>query len=73
MTPHPNPNQVGATSTVIRAGTLKGGGSGDTANGSGDPSLLVGEVFYKLGQQAATPYPGPSPTLNPDPITLTQP
>jgi hypothetical protein len=43
--------EVGATSTVIRAGTLKGGGSGDTANGSGDPSLLVGEVFYKLGQQ----------------------
>lgn len=43
--------EVGATSTVIRAGTLKGGGSGDIANGSGDPSFLAGDVFYKLGQQ----------------------
>lgn len=41
---------MGASSTVIRAGTLKGGGSGDTANGSGDPALLAPE-FYKLGQQ----------------------
>jgi len=41
---------IGATSTVIRAGTLKGGGSGDIANGSGDPTLLTPE-FYKLGQQ----------------------
>ena len=48
--------EVGATSTVIRAGTLKGGGSGDTANGSGDASLLVGEV-QQHGQSALLAVP----------------
>ena len=50
---------AGAAWTVIRAGTMKGGASGDagfttddglTPSTGGEPSFLTGE-FYKLGQQ----------------------
>jgi len=41
--------EVGAQRTVIRAGTLKGGGCGDPT--SGGDSALLSEVFYTLGQQ----------------------
>jgi len=43
---------LGASSTIIRAGTLKGGGSGDAAReeGGGEPTFL-NPAFYQLGQQ----------------------
>lgn len=44
---------AGATYTVIRAGTLKGGASASSntpEGGAGEPTLLTPE-FYKLGQQ----------------------
>jgi len=43
---------VGAASTVIRAGTLKGGGSGDASreDGGGERSFL-NPAFYSMGQQ----------------------
>lgn len=42
---------VGAAWTIIRAGTLKGGGKGDAdGGGGGEPSFLT-PAFYKLGQQ----------------------
>jgi hypothetical protein len=44
--------EVGAAATVIRAGTLKGGASGDSTNpgGSGEPTFLD-PIYYKSGQQ----------------------
>jgi len=42
--------EVGASWTVIRSGTLKGGGCGDPTGGSGDPNLLS-TTFYTMGQQ----------------------
>ena len=42
--------ECGASYTTIRAGTLKGGGSGDVDSGSGEPTFLD-NTFYSLGQQ----------------------
>jgi len=42
--------EVGATMTTIRAGTLKGGASGDKDGEGGEKSFL-GQFFYTLGQQ----------------------
>lgn len=42
--------EVSASHTIIRVGTLKGGGCGDPAGGGGDRSFL-NEYFYTLGQQ----------------------
>ena len=44
---------VGAASSIIRAGTLKGGAVGGSIgdeNGGGDPRFL-NSYFYQLGQQ----------------------
>lgn len=45
-------DDIGAGLTVIRAGTLKGGGCGDKASeeGGGEPTFL-NKFFYTLGQQ----------------------
>jgi len=44
--------EVGAEYTVVRAGTLKGGGSGDSlSGGGGDARFLEPNFFYSLGQQ----------------------
>ena len=43
--------EAGASVTVVRAGTLKGGASGDAlSGGTGEPTFLNPE-FYKMGQQ----------------------
>jgi len=43
--------EVGAATTVVRAGTLKGGACGDSlSGGSGEPAFL-NPYFYSLGQQ----------------------
>jgi len=44
--------EVGAEYTIVRAGTLKGGGSGDAlSGGGGDARFLEPSFFYGLGQQ----------------------
>lgn len=42
---------AGASVTIIRAGTLKGGASGDTLNGGGGEPRFLNTPFYELGQQ----------------------
>lgn len=39
------------TTTFVRAGTLKGGGSADCANGGSGVSTFLNPYFYTLGQQ----------------------
>jgi len=44
-------SKIGVTHTIIRAGTLKGGASGDVLNGGGGCADFLNPVFYKFGQQ----------------------
>jgi hypothetical protein len=45
--------ELGASTTVIRAGTLKGGASGDSAIGGSGEASFLNTFFYSLGQQDA--------------------
>ena len=43
--------EVGASSTIIRAGTLKAGASGDSLSGGGGEPMFLNPEYYKAGQQ----------------------
>jgi len=42
---------LGASATVIRAGTLKGGASGDAVSGGSGEAMFLNPSFYRYGQQ----------------------
>jgi hypothetical protein len=43
--------EVGASTTIIRAGTLKGGASGDALMGGAGEPMFLNPAFYTIGQQ----------------------
>mmetsp|Transcript_25494 Transcript_25494/g.64806 ORF Transcript_25494/g.64806 Transcript_25494/m.64806 type:complete len:309 (+) Transcript_25494:39-965(+) len=43
--------EIGAGSTIIRAGTLKGGASGDALSGGSGEAMFLNPKFYSVGQQ----------------------
>lgn len=43
--------EMGVTTTIVRAGTLKGGASGDVLGGGNGVADFLNPAFYKFGQQ----------------------
>lgn len=43
--------EVGASTTIVRAGTLKGGASGDALSGGSGEAMFMNPKYYQMGQQ----------------------
>ncbi len=51
--------QIGGSTTIVRAGTLKGGASGDALNGGAGEPMFLNPAFYAIGQQDVVRLTGP--------------